>query len=39
MTLSVETLCNGPCEIAKTIRIQSVNFQDKDKLEPVISKT
>ena len=30
---------NGTCEIAKMIRIESVNFQDIVTLEPVISKT
>ena len=30
---------NGTCEIAKIIRIESVNFQDIITLEPVISKT
>ena len=30
---------NGTCEITKIIRIESVNFKDKDTLKPVISKT
>ena len=30
---------NETCEITKIIGIESVNFQDMDTLEPVISKT
>ena len=30
---------NGTCEIAKMIRIESVNFHDIGALEPFISKT
>ena len=30
---------NGTCEITKIIRIESVNFKDKDTLKPVISQT